>query len=418
MGNIDREQQNANGKVALPEGDSALEWARAYHKRGFTPIRIPSGYKGPIERNWQNTRYSDETEIEQAFKGHCNEGLKLGQPGLVCVDLDCPEAVMLAPYILPPTGMVGGRASAPDSHYFYGLSAAGLNRKIQFVDPTITREGDRRAMMIEVMVKGQVVVAPSIYADGEACVWREFSEPALIDADALVASTKLLALGALMIRHWAEGIRHYLVLGFSAVLAQAGYSREDADELLAAICHITGDAVENLSNDMQTTFDKLEGGETISSWNWFREAEIDSRVIARVRKWFSFEEDGRHRQASPMATYVKRMAASIEVFRTLDGVAYVTFPTEGGRETQALRSSRFEGWLRHYFFESHDMVIDTTSTNNITSLLEYNAKPTDKRVHLRVAEDEAGDVYIDIGNPERQAIRLSPGGWDGPSREG
>lgn len=54
----------------------------------------------------------------------------LGTPsgGLVDVDLDSPEAVCLAPHVLPETGATFGRASKPRSHFLYIVpEAVGVN---------------------------------------------------------------------------------------------------------------------------------------------------------------------------------------------------------------------------------------------------------------------------------------------------
>jgi hypothetical protein len=42
--------------------------------------------------------------------------------GLCDVDLDCTEAVVLAPAFLPPTHAVFGRKSKPRSHYLYRIA--------------------------------------------------------------------------------------------------------------------------------------------------------------------------------------------------------------------------------------------------------------------------------------------------------
>jgi hypothetical protein len=55
-----------------------------------------------------------------------NVGILTGEPsgGLVDVDCDAPEAAQAAAELLPPTGLVSGRAGNPASHYWYQIAGA------------------------------------------------------------------------------------------------------------------------------------------------------------------------------------------------------------------------------------------------------------------------------------------------------
>ena len=63
---------------------------------------------------WQNLRLT-EADVPTCFNGVGNVGVILGKAsdGLTDCDLDCREAVELAPKVLPETGTVDGLAS-PD----------------------------------------------------------------------------------------------------------------------------------------------------------------------------------------------------------------------------------------------------------------------------------------------------------------
>jgi bifunctional DNA primase/polymerase-like protein len=89
--------------------------AKAYRDRGWSPIPLKRNSKAPIARNWTRLVVGDKTE----WPG--NIGVRLGEPssGLVDLDLDCDEARLLAPAVLPPTGAVFGRPGAPQSHWLY-----------------------------------------------------------------------------------------------------------------------------------------------------------------------------------------------------------------------------------------------------------------------------------------------------------
>src|SRR5690349_4177057 len=97
---------------------TALDTAIGYTRRGWNPVPIPFRTKKPIDDSWQR-RVIDEASAPQFFNGKPqNIGIVLGRTsgGLTDVDLDCREAVALAPYFLPQTSAIFGRASKPNSH--------------------------------------------------------------------------------------------------------------------------------------------------------------------------------------------------------------------------------------------------------------------------------------------------------------
>ena len=83
---------------------SVLGAAHACRRRGWSVIPVPAGEKAPRLKGWQRLRL-DENELEEFFYEDCNLGVLLGEPSknLTDIDLDCKEAVSLAPDFLPPT---------------------------------------------------------------------------------------------------------------------------------------------------------------------------------------------------------------------------------------------------------------------------------------------------------------------------
>ena len=132
-----------------------------------------------------------------------NIGLILGARSgeTVDIDLDCPEALALAPLYLPATGAIFGRASKPQSHRLYIALGATYEA---FADP-LTSD-----MLIELRAQGrtggahQTLLPPSI-ADGERREWHgDTIAPAVIEAIALRTSVAWLATGALTMRYVSE----------------------------------------------------------------------------------------------------------------------------------------------------------------------------------------------------------------------
>jgi hypothetical protein len=98
--------------VETSQDQSALlSSALSYMGRGWEVIDLPPGTKNPGRPGWQNERYDEETIRRRVYSGPRNLSVLLGEPsgGLVDVDLDCPEAQVLAGRFLPPTGACLGR---------------------------------------------------------------------------------------------------------------------------------------------------------------------------------------------------------------------------------------------------------------------------------------------------------------------
>ena len=151
-----------------------------------------------------------EPDLPRYFNGKPqNVGVVLGPTsnGLTDIDLDCREAIELAPHVLPKTGAIFGRHSAPASHWLYRTKLASTSEDekatIQFKDPT--RPADE-AMLLEVRVGGdkgaQTVFPGSVHETDEEIRWDEAGDPAEVDDDDLLKRARLLASICLFARYW------------------------------------------------------------------------------------------------------------------------------------------------------------------------------------------------------------------------
>jgi hypothetical protein len=178
----------------MSDGPSILiESARTYLARGYAVIPVPARKKIPVLKGWTDLRLS-ESELPAHFNGTGNIGVLLGEPSgwLVDVDLDCAEAVALAPKFLPPTGAMSGRPGKPVSHWWY-ICEGIKTRKHQ--DPV------SKKMIVELRSTGaQTVVGPSIHPSGEPYDPLD-GEPAVVDADELAAAVAALADAVTEARH-------------------------------------------------------------------------------------------------------------------------------------------------------------------------------------------------------------------------
>jgi hypothetical protein len=211
---------------------TALDIAIAYAERGWNPLPLPHRQKRPTDVGWQH-RVITTLDAGLFFNSKAmNIGVVLGPSshGLVDVDLDCDEAITIAPAVMPPTKAIFGRASARGSHrlYYHPTLAASVDRvTLQFKDPT------NDSMVLEVRVGGgdkgaQTVFPGSTHETGEAISWDETGEPATVGDD-LVQRAKITAALCLLARAWPRkqpgqhGSRHDAALTIGGFLARCGF---------------------------------------------------------------------------------------------------------------------------------------------------------------------------------------------------
>ena len=227
--------RKTNGAQANGGGGHAptpLEIALGYISRGWNPV--PNKYCGKkptLGDGWQKVVINAENASRYFGNAEMNIGVMLGTPsgGLTDVDLDCAEAVDVAPYILPTTGAIFGRASNRASHWLYKTDLADSETKaaIHYDDPTRKVEPRLIDLLVGGSGKGAQVVAPgSTHESGEPIRWEKNGEPAKVDGGKLKRKTALLATCTLFARYWpAEGGRQDAALAIGGFLFRAGIAQ-------------------------------------------------------------------------------------------------------------------------------------------------------------------------------------------------
>ena len=172
---------------ASPE--AAAAW---YVENGRYPIRVSAGDKRPLDARWQKpvdggvVALAADENFASRFRG-CNVGLLMGEPSgwLVCVDLDCPEAVERAAEFLPATECVTGRTGQPGRHWWFICRDCPTK---QFTD----KRAAESASTVELRSTGcQVVVWPSIHPDGSTYE-KMPAMPATVSANELLSAVERL----------------------------------------------------------------------------------------------------------------------------------------------------------------------------------------------------------------------------------
>ncbi len=218
-----------------------LDTALDYIGRGWAPVPIPPRKKGPVLSDWDKL-HIDKENASTHFSGGENIGVRLGpiSNGLTDVDLDCGEAVRLAPKFLPTTGAVFGRKSKPRSHYLYRVSEAPAKARIHHRD-------EAGATIVEIRLGGggkaaQTVFPGSTHPTGEVISWDDSGDPALVSFNDLKLSVVRIAIASILTRHWpAQGGRHDAAMRTGGFLARAGWETQLIGDTVEAIAEVAGD---------------------------------------------------------------------------------------------------------------------------------------------------------------------------------
>lgn len=250
------------------------------------PIPIPHGSKNPNRKGWQKERWSRD-DLLRCFNNGQGVGLLLGEPsgGLIDVDLDCAKALAIADAILPPTDMVSGRASAPQSHRWY--NCAPLIATAQFKDPSMA-DSDARAMIVELRsTGGQTVAPPSVHPSGEIYQWYGDLAPAPIAGNDLLKSVSKLAACALVARHWQFGQRHNTSLALAGMLLRAGWSRARVENFIRLAANAANDEeIDDRVRAVETTEQRVKAGAKATGFPRLADL-IGDKVVACLHKWLA-----------------------------------------------------------------------------------------------------------------------------------
>jgi hypothetical protein len=283
-------------------------------------VPMPRGSKAPILKDWQKLRIT-ESDLHVFFRNGENIGLLLGEMsgGLVDIDLDAPEAVAIADFFLPPTGLVHGRASKSRSHRWYRVLPSP--NYVKLVDPILQKSDPRSSTLVEIRQDGhQTVVPPSLHQSGELYIWHELGEPAQVDGRDLSWHVQLVAASALLARYWPpQGRRHDAALALAGMLLRAGWSNEDVSHFVEAVAEAAGDEEHRKrARDAVSTADRLNAGRSATGGPALAQIVGDA-VVQRVREWLGIKLCVKNVESRSVATPVLPESLAPEAFQGLAG---------------------------------------------------------------------------------------------------
>jgi hypothetical protein len=258
-----------------------------YQAKGLASIPLPPRSKDPGYPDWQHLRLTPDTLDRHFPVGEArNIGILNGAPSgnVVDVDLDCAEALRAAPLLLPPTGWVFGRKTAPRSHWIYRADCAPQRASQEYRDLDGT-------MLLELRGTGGLTVyPPSTHQEtGERIAWQRFTELADVALHELVVAVHAVAAVALLGRHWpAKGSRQDAFLALAGGLLRAGWEPERVECLVKALAATTHDeeARKRVQIVLQTAA-KQEQDRKTTGWPKLATllGTVGGDVVRRVRDW-------------------------------------------------------------------------------------------------------------------------------------
>jgi len=397
---------------------TTLDAAREYIRQGYSPLPIPHQQKSPKLKAWQDLRLT-ENDLAKHFNGKAqNIGLLLGgaSRGLADVDLDSPEARLLAPDILPTTEMVWGRESSPSSHYGYILTS-----EAQYLKLTGPQSQDsQRTTIVELRYPGsdkgfQTLVPPSTHPSGEAVRWYREAEPAPVDGEELERAVKKLGAAVILLRAYpAPGSRHDFVMALAGGLCRGGIAEDEAVSFVTSIANAAGDEeVDERGQDVMDTYARLRRSEPATGWPVLA-GLIDEKVLRKVREWLGVPgPDDDHDHPKKRSDELIRAALDgSQLWHTPKRDAYATITEAGHREHWPIDSGTFKEWLSREVYRSRGQVINSAPLGDAIRTLIGKAKydGPEHSIHTRLAERD-GSIWLDLANERWQAVEITADGW-------
>jgi RecA-family ATPase len=303
-----------------------LAIALAYIARGWAPVPVPHRSKNPGFDGWQKLRITAETASEHFNGMQQNIGVLLGAAsgGLQDVDLDCPEALAVAPHFLPDTPATFGRKGAPGAHWLYKIVDGARGTK-PYVDPDI--EDKNEAMLVELRGTGGHTIFPgSAHADtGELIEWSEAGEPASIKYEELQRAVAHVAVGALLARHWQKGARDFLCAATVGVLLRAGWDNDDIEVMLDAIAEAADDEkIDGRKEKIARLREQLHVEGAVPGYPKLAELTSD-KVAQAIGKWLLPVKDEKKKQQEPVDSHLHIDCAASIVTRSVEWLVPKTF---------------------------------------------------------------------------------------------
>lgn len=290
-----------------------LDQLDQYAALGWRLIPVDFRSKVPAQkRGWKQQRLLPE-DLPRHFRGlDQNVGVILGEVSdhLIDVDLDWPECHRAAHLFLPPTPLVYGRASKPESHRFYRGDGKTLKKTRAF---RLHVPGDSEpSVILELRTSGgMTVLPPSTHASGEEINWQppHGAAPALpqVDESALITAAAELAATLALARYWpSQGSRQDYALAAAGGLLRLGLTVDRVRLIVRAAAELGGDDEPRMREEtVQRSHDKLLAGEEVTGFSSLADLVGDTlgaRLTDALKEWLGAPTDINKEKAADRAS--------------------------------------------------------------------------------------------------------------------
>jgi hypothetical protein len=273
--------------------DAAASYRARFEWKVFT---LKPGTKIPEQDGWQQFAQRPWEEISGAFMPFHNIGVMLGavSGGLVDVDLDWPEARLLAAETSLKSLWSFGRQGQTPGHYIARCDDHTRITKLQFTKDEGALLGiaeDDKLAVAELRGNGQTMFPPSVHSNGERVVWS-YCDGELPERgkDELLLILHRLAFLAVVLRKYPRinGSRDEICLALSGALLSAGMSADDADTCVRLVARLAGDEESSMRGKAQGTTAKQQNGEPTTGLPKLCELLGIEPLQAKLAKWLHF----------------------------------------------------------------------------------------------------------------------------------
>ena len=235
-----------------------------------------------VAESWTQRLNKQIKSVEQ-IKDYTNINIATGRESLIVdVDLDCPEANLLADYFLPKTELEFGRESTPRAHRLFkviDLTIKHTRTYCSFTDP-------KKSMLVEVRANKHYTMCWGQYENQEKVVWSNSGLPTEISWEALNKAVALLGVASVIFRKYAkEGLRNEYVRKMVATLWQHKLEKSDAENIIRAVTIAANDDTEERLARVADVYkrdrtEQLQGLPALASeFNWSEDEVKDFKKL-------------------------------------------------------------------------------------------------------------------------------------------
>ena len=186
--------------------------------------------------------------------------------------------------LLPSTGMVMGRDSRPNSHWFYWIN--GDTKSVRIKSPI---DGQT---LIELRCDGcQTMMAGSIHPDDGQTVRFEAGkdgEPARIECTTLITLLGYIATVSVLAGFWTEGGRHDLTLRFAGLCAVNGIGRGACETVMRTVCALMADEEsDDRLRTVATTYQRMTDRKPVEWRSELTDLLGSEKAVLTLIEWMS-----------------------------------------------------------------------------------------------------------------------------------